>query len=350
MNTILITGGTGFIGSHTCVVLLNAGFNLIILDSFINSSEKVIDNICKLANIKDINQTQRLIVYKGDFRNKKILNLIFSEAELKNNNISCVIHFAGLKAVGESNFKPLSYWDVNVSGTINILKVMEQYKCNNFVFSSSAAVYGGLNNNPNEDSITKPENPYGETKLTVEKILRNLYFSSPNKWRIVLLRYFNPIGAHESGLLGEDFNNDANNIFPGICKVALGKKKFFNVFGNDWPTPDGTGVRDYIHVMDLADGHFQAMQYLLRNKPQVVCLNLGTGVGTSVLELIRIFEESNSCKVPYLISNRRIGDVACLIADNKLAISKLNWFPKRDLKKMCQDSWNWNKKNPNGYE
>ena len=284
MKTILTTGGAGFIGSHTCLVLLNSGFDIVVLDSFINSSDKVLNKVSELANIQDINKSQRIKIYKGDIRDYSLLDSIFREAEANKKPIFCVIHFAGLKSVFESNMKPLNYWDVNVNGTINILKVMERFNCFNFVFSSSAAVYGKNNNNPKEESITKPVNPYGETKLAVETILKNLYFSSPNKWRISILRYFNPIGAHESGLLGEDPNVEASNIFPDICKVALGKKQFFSIYGNDWPTTDGTGIRDYIHIMDLAEGHYEAMQYLFENDPQIIYLNLGTGIGTSVLE------------------------------------------------------------------
>ena len=345
MANILTTGGSGFIGSHTCLVLLNAGFNVVIIDSFLNSSEDVINKLSKLSNIKNLKGSHRLKVYKGDIRDFSTLELIFKEAEDENNPINSVIHFAALKAVGESNEIPLHYWDVNVTGTLNILKVMERFNCNNFVFSSSAAVYGGGNNNPNEDSITNPANPYGETKLAVENILKSLYLSSPNKWKIAVLRYFNPIGAHESGLLGENPKIEASNIFPHICRVALGKKKFLNIYGNDWPTYDGTGVRDYIHVMDLADGHVEAMRYLICNEPQIINLNLGTGIGTSVLELINAFEQANSIKIPYKVSPRRKGDVASLVANNKLAKTKLNWHPKRDLNTMCIDSWNWHSKN-----
>ncbi len=343
MRTILTTGGNGFIGSHTCLVLLNAGFNIIILDSYLNSSKKTFQKISDLSNIKNLEISKRLKFYKGDIRDSFLLDLIFKEAELNQTPIFCVIHFAGLKSVSESNIKPLNYWEVNVSGTINILNIMDKYNCNNFVYSSSAAVYGGSKSNPNEDSIKKPANPYGETKLAVEHLLQNLYLSSPENWRIAVLRYFNPIGAHESGLLGEDPNIEATNIFPDICKVALGKKEFLNIYGNDWPTPDGTGIRDYVHVMDLADGHFEAMQFLFNNDPQIIHLNLGTGIGTSVLELIHTFEKTNSIKVPYKFSQRRIGDVANLVANNKLALTKLNWMPKRNIKKMCVDSWNWYK-------
>ncbi len=345
MVNILTTGGSGFIGSHTCLVLLNAGFDVVVVDSFLNSSEKILKKLLNLSNIENHKKTQKLKFYKGDIRNSSTLDLIFREAEADNNPISSVIHFAALKAVGESTKIPLNYWDVNVSGTLNILKVMEKFNCNNFVFSSSAAVYGGYNENPKEDSLTNPANPYGETKLAVEKILNSLYLSSPKKWKIAILRYFNPIGAHESGLLGEDPKIGAGNIFPDICRVALGKKKFLNIYGNDWPTPDGTGIRDYIHVMDLADGHFEAMKFLISNDPQIIRLNLGTGIGTSVLDLINSFEHANSIKVPYKFSPRRDGDVGSLVANNKLATVKLNWFPKRDLNKMCIDSWNWYSKN-----
>ena len=347
MGTILTTGGTGFIGSHTCLVFLNAGFNIVILDSLLNSSEKILQRISQLTNTKNVDVSERLKFYKGDIRDTSLLDQIFREAELNKKPIFGVMHFAGLKAVGESSMIPLDYWEVNVGGTINILKIMDNYNCHNFVFSSSAAIYGGDNNNPKEDSIRKPVNPYGKSKLAVENILNDLYLSSPDKWKVAVLRYFNPIGAHESGLLGEDPNIKATNIFPDICRVASGKKKIFNVYGKDWPTPDGTGIRDYIHVMDLADGHFEAMKYLFENEHQIIYLNLGTGIGTSVLELIRAFEESNSIKVPYKFSERRIGDVPNLVANNNLALSKLNWSPKRNINKMCIDSWNWYMKNLN---
>jgi len=350
MQTILVTGGTGFIGSHTCLALLNAGFDIIVLDSFINSSEKVLERIFKLSNIKDSDKSRRIKLYKGDVRDLAILQLIFKEAESQNKPVFCVIHFAGLKVVAQSNFFPLDYWDVNVCGTVNLLKVMEKFHCNNLVFSSSASVYGKNNNNPKENFSTKPINTYGQTKLAVEEILNNIYKASPKKWRIVVLRYFNPIGAHESGLLGEDPSNEITNIFPDICKVALGKKNFFSIFGNNWPTPDGTGVRDYIHVMDLADGHIAAMNYIFENENQIRYFNLGTGIGTSVLDLINAFEKSNSCRVPHKFSDRREGDVASLVANNQLAITKLNWSPRRSIKQMCIDTWNWHLKNPNGYD
>ena len=349
MQTILVTGGTGFIGSHACLALLNSGFDIIVLDSFINSSEKVLDRIFKLSTIHHSDKHKRIKHYKGDVRDSDILQLIFKEAESNSKPICCVIHFAGLKVVSESNLLPLNYWDVNVCGTVNLLKVMEQFNCNNFVFSSSASVYGSNNNNPKENFSKKPINPYGQTKLVVEEILNNLYVASPEKWRIVVLRYFNPIGAHESGLIGEDPSNAMTNIFPDICKVALGKKKYFSIFGNNWPTPDGTGVRDYIHVMDLADGHIAAMKYLFQNENQIEFFNLGTGIGTSVLDLIKTFEKSNSCLVPYKFDDRRMGDVATLVANNQLAITKLNWSPRRNIEDMCVDSWNWHLRNPNGY-
>ena len=349
MKTILVTGGAGFIGSHTCLALLNSGFDIIVLDSFLNSSNKVFNRIIKLSNIKYADKDKRIMVYKGDIRDESILNKIFKDTESQNKKISCVIHFAGLKSVSESNIFPLGYWDVNVGGTINLLKLMEKFNCYNFVFSSSATVYGKDNINPNENSPKAPINPYGETKLAVESILNNVYRSSPKKWRIIVLRYFNPIGAHHSGLLGEDPFKFSTNVFPDICKVALGKKKEFSIFGNDWPTCDGTGVRDYIHVMDLAEGHIAAMQYLFEHENQIQFFNLGTGIGTSVLELVDIFEKSNSCKVPYKFVGRRNGDAPILVANNELAIAKLKWIPKRDIKLMCKDSWKWCLGNPNGF-
>ncbi len=350
MKTILITGGAGYIGSHTCVNLLKKGYKLIVVDSFINSSSLVIDKIINLASESISNNTIKLQAIKGDIKDELFLDSIFNQAKSNNNQIDAVIHFAGLKSVNESKKFPLLYWDVNVNGTINLLKVMKSYKCRTIVFSSSATIYGPNAINPiKEDSVINPINPYGQTKAVVENILSDIYNSKPKLWRIANLRYFNPIGAHPSGIIGENPLGIPNNIFPYLCQVAIGKREKLKIFGNDWPTPDGTGIRDYIHVMDLADGHANALEHLFLKDAQIINLNLGTGKGTSVLELINTFEMVNSCKINYDFTDRRDGDGPASIANPSLAFKLINWKTKRDLKDMCKDGWEWQKKNIDGF-
>ena len=345
MKNILITGGTGFIGSHTCLVLIEKGYNLVIIDSLVNSSEDVIRKL-ECFNIKK-NKNSNIDFIKGDLRDEDFLINLFK----KYKNIAAVIHFAGLKAVGESTRDPLKYWDHNLKGTINLLKAMDKNYCYKLIFSSSATIYATKNdkNLIKEDDDIKPINPYGNTKATIEKILDDLSKYSRSDWSIISLRYFNPIGAHPSGLIGENPLDKPNNIFPIINNVASGLDKELKIFGNDWDTKDGTGVRDYIHVMDLAEGHYQALKYVLKYESKFLKLNLGTGIGTSVLELIRIFQDVNNVKIPYKFISRRDGDVAFTIADNSLAKSVLNWSPKRDLKTMCIDSWRWFNNSYEGY-
>ena len=347
MKNILITGGAGFIGSHTCIPLLENGFNITILDSNVNSSQKSLEGILKIVKKKYHNN---LFFQKGDIRNPDFLVSIFDKSKRKNKSIDAVIHFAGLKATGESVQKPLLYWDTNFNGTLNLLKVMNEFDCTSIVFSSSASIYGDNSNRLiKETSLIKPTNPYGNTKASVEIMLEDIFKSSKETWKIANLRYFNPIGAHESGMIGENPFQVPNNIFPLICLVARGKLEKINIFGNDWDTRDGTGIRDYIHVMDLADAHYLTLKYLLDNPPQFINLNIGTGIGTTVFELINKFTLVNDCNVPFQISKRRKGDVASLIADNQKALKLLNWEPKRDLEIMCKDGWRWHKLNPNGY-
>ena len=350
MKTILVTGGLGFIGSHTCVSLLEKGYKILILDSLINSSIKVIEGIKKisLVNKNDINE--RIQFYECDLRDTLKLEKIFKDNISESKRIDAVIHFAGLKAVAESIKYPLKYYDCNVLGTINLLKIMERFNCKKIVFSSSATIYGnsGKNCNIKEEAPINPINPYGATKVVIEDILQNLFLTS-NTWSVAILRYFNPIGAHPSGLIGESPLKTPNNIFPIINEVASGERKNLNIFGNDWETYDGTGVRDYIHVMDLADGHVSALAYLFKNVGKIIKLNLGTGNGTSVLELISIFKSVNNLEIPYLFTKRRKGDISRAVADITLAKEKLNWFPIRDLKMMCRDGWKWKKQNINGY-
>ena len=346
---ILVTGGAGFIGSHTCLSLIENNYEIVVLDSFVNSNPLVIKRIENISKYKNDNKN-KLFLVEGDLRDKEVVNNIFEKAKSDGNPIFGVIHFAGLKAVGESLENPLCYWDSNLISSINLLKSMNKYDCKVIVFSSSATVYGiSQNNLINENSALNPSNPYGNTKFAIEKLLFDLFQSSSKSWRIANLRYFNPIGAHQSGLIGEETIGIPNNIFPYILKVAKSEIPKLTIFGKDWPTPDGTGIRDYIHVMDLAEGHIAALDYLSRNKPQFININLGTGKDTSVLELVQVFKETNKINIPFVFSQRRKGDLARVVADNSLALKLLDWSPKRDIKEMCADGWKWINLNPNGY-
>tara|TARA_B100000212_G_scaffold250450_1_gene191646 strand:+ start:31 stop:1089 length:1059 start_codon:yes stop_codon:yes gene_type:complete len=350
MKSILVTGGAGFIGSHTSLVLLEKGFEIFVIDSFVNSSLKSIERISLILDEKDKVLKERLHLLKGDLKNQSDIESVFIMSQKLNKRIDAVIHLAGLKSVADSILNPISYWENNVLGTINLLKIMEKYNCRNIVFSSSATVYKANSDKLlNENDICKPINPYGHTKLTIEGILCDLYNSKPFEWKIASLRYFNPVGAHESGLIGEDPSGKPNNIYPQITKVAIGEIDEIKIFGSDWPTNDGTGVRDYIHVMDLAEGHLSALNYLFKEKPQILTMNLGTGKGTSVLELIKTFENINNVKIPHSFVNRRSGDNAFVVADNSLAKNILNWSPIRNIEEICIDGWSWQQKNPNGY-
>ena len=350
MKTILVTGGCGFIGSHTCLSLLKNFYNLIVIDSLVNSSPISLERV-KIILSKENIKNPKILYKKGDIRNEKFLENIFSEAFQEGSKIDAVIHFAGLKAVEESVNNPILYWDANVSGSICLLKVMEKYQCKTLVFSSSATVYGKPKSVPiTENEPIRPYNPYGQTKASIESLIESIFYSEKvSSWKIANLRYFNPIGAHESGLIGEDPNNKPNNLFPIICKVALRKYRNLSIYGKDWPTHDGTGVRDYIHVMDLADSHRIALEHLFKEDPQILNLNIGTGIGTSVLELVETFKMVNKCHIPYQYCDRRSGDVANVIADNKKAIETLDWEPKKNIEDMCRDGWKWQKDNMNGY-
>jgi len=346
MESILVTGGAGFIGSHTCFLLLKKGYDVFILDSFINSSKKSIRKILLTLEFENIYCHEKIHLIKGDIKNKDDIEKVFALSLKLKKKIIAVMHFAGLKSVLESTFEPLNYWENNLYGTINLLIIMKKFKCKNIVFSSSAAIYKTQSKKLlTENDVCDPINPYGKTKLTIENVLKDVFKSEPLEWRIASLRYFNPIGAHEFGLLGEDPIGKVNNIFPQITKVAMGKLNNMQIFGSDWPTPDGTGVRDYIHVMDLAEGHLSALDYLINQSPQILILNLGTGLGTSVLELINTFQKVNNIRVPYSFKGRRDGDNAIVVADNSLAKSVLNWSPKRNLEEMCRNGWNWQLKN-----
>ena len=325
---ILVTGGTGYIGSHTAVELLNSGYEIVIIDNFSNSKSDVLDKI-KLITNKDFK------FYEGDVCNKDLLRKIFNE-----NKIDAVIHFAGYKAVGESVKKPIMYYRNNIDSTLSLIEVMNEFNCKKIVFSSSATVYGNPTTLPiKEDFPLSTTNPYGSTKLMIENILRDLYISD-NDWSIALLRYFNPIGAHVSGLIGENPKGIPNNLMPYIVKVANKELNELSIFGNDYDTPDGTGVRDYIHVVDLAKGHIKAIEKILKDKG-IDAYNLGTGIGYSVLDLVTTFEKGNKIKVPYKITDRRPGDIASCYADSSYALEKLNWKAEKGIEEMCRDSYNY---------
>ncbi len=332
---ILVTGGAGYIGSHTCVELLNIGKEIVIVDNFLNSKPEALERIKKITG-------KNFKFYEVDLLDKENLNKVFDE-----NKIECVIHFAGLKAVGESVREPLRYYHNNITGTLILCEVMATHNVKRIVFSSSATVYGSPKTVPiKEDFELHTTNPYGSTKLMIEDIMRDLYVSD-NEWSIALLRYFNPIGAHSSGLIGEDPNGIPNNLMPYIAQVAIGKLPILSVYGNDYPTADGTGVRDYIHVVDLAIGHLKAVEKINKDTG-VHTYNLGTGTGYSVLEVINAFEKASGKKVNYKIVARRPGDIAACFADASKARSELGWIAERGIEQMCADSWNFTKNNPQG--
>ena len=333
---ILTTGGAGYIGSHTCIELMNAGYDVVVVDNLDNSSEKSLERVENIVG-------KKVKFYKEDVRDKDALRKIFTE-----NNIEAVIHFAGLKAVGESVQKPIEYYNNNLISTISLLEVMREFDCKRLVFSSSATVYGAATEVPlTEDMPLGATNPYGRTKYFIEEILRDVYVSD-DSWSIVLLRYFNPIGAHISGTIGEDPKGIPNNLMPYIAQVAVGRLEKLHVFGDDYPTPDGTGVRDYIHVVDLAGGHVKAVGWTGENKG-CEAINLGTGNGISVLELRDAFQKASGADVPYVVDPRRPGDLAEVYADASKAEKLLGWKAVKNVDDMCQDSWRWQKNNPNGY-
>ena len=332
MKKILVTGGLGYIGSHTSVLLLQSGYEVVIIDNLSNSKIEVVDKIKKITN-KDFK------FYKEDLRNEKVLDDIF-----KKENIDAVIHFAGLKAVGESVKKPLLYYQNNLDSTLTLCKIMNKYNIKKLVFSSSATVYGSQEVLPiKETASLSTTNPYGSTKLFIEYILDDIY-KSDNDWSIIKLRYFNPVGAHDSGLLGEDPNGIPNNLMPYVSKVAMGELPYLNIFGDDYKTKDGTGVRDYIHVVDLSLGHLKALEYIEKNNGSIA-INLGTGKGYSVLDIVNAYEKVNGIKVPYKIAPRRDGDIAECYADPTKALELLNWKAEKDLDDMVRSSYNFVKNN-----
>ncbi len=333
---ILVTGGAGYIGSHTVLELLEKDYEVTVVDNLCNSSKESLDRVAALTG-------KKAGFYEADIRDREALEEIF-EKEAPD----AVIHFAGLKAVGESAEKPLMYYDNNMSGTITLLKVMSETGCKNIIFSSSATVYGKPESVPiREDAKTYAVNPYGRTKLMIEKMLTDIY-AADHAWNILLLRYFNPVGAHKSGMMGEDPSGIPNNLMPYITKVAAGKLEKLTVFGNDYATHDGTGVRDYIHVTDLAAGHVKAAEKLAEN-PGLKIYNLGTGTGYSVLDIVENFEKANNIKIPYVIGPRREGDVDECYADPSLAEKELGWKAQYGIYEMCRDAWSWQKQNPDGY-
>lgn len=336
--SILVTGGAGYIGSHTCVELLNAGYDVVVVDNLCNSCEESLKRVERITG-------KMPTFYEADLLDRDEVDHIF-DVEC----IDSVIHFAGLKAVGESVYKPLEYYHNNITGTLILCDVMREHGVKNLVFSSSATVYGSPKTVPiKEDFPLSVTNPYGRTKLMLEEILQDFYVADP-EWNIILLRYFNPIGAHESGLIGEDPKGIPNNLVPYITQVAVGKLKCLGVFGDDYDTPDGTGVRDYIHVVDLAIGHVKAIEKLNKEKGGVYIYNLGTGVGYSVLDIVKSFEKACNREIKYEIKDRRAGDIATCYADAAKAKEELGWTAERGIEKMCEDSWRWQSNNPNGYD
>jgi UDP-glucose 4-epimerase len=337
-KNVLITGGAGYIGSHTCVELLNAGYAVTVFDNYCNSNPESLNRVERITG-------KSLVRIRGDVRDR-----VAMEAALRNSDATAVIHFAGLKAVGESGQIPLHYYDNNVVGTLRLLEAMQACGVKNLVFSSSATVYGEPQRLPlNEDHPLSATNPYGRTKLVVEDMLRDA-FAADTSWRFGVLRYFNPVGAHASGLIGEDPQGVPNNLLPFVSQVAVGRREFLNVWGNDYDTPDGTGVRDYIHVVDLALGHLRTLEALARSDTGMcTAINLGTGVGYSVLDMVKAFEAASGKPVPYQVQARRAGDIAACYANPLLAEQLLGWRAVRDLQTMCADAWRWQSGNPLGY-
>ena len=336
--SILVTGGAGFIGSHTCVELLNAGYEVVVVDNLYNASEKALERVEQITG-------KKVTFYEADILDRDALNAIFDKEQVES-----VIHFAGYKAVGESVRKPIEYYYNNITGTLILCDVMRKHNVKNIVFSSSATVYGDPAFIPITEECPKGKitNPYGQTKGMLEQVLTDIYVSDP-EWKVVLLRYFNPIGAHKSGLIGEDPKGIPNNLVPYVAQVAIGKLKCLGVFGNDYDTPDGTRVRDYIHVVDLAKGHVAAIKKVEETEPGVLIYNLGTGKGYSVLDVVHAFEKACGKEIPYEIKPRRAGDIATCYADPTKAKNELGWVAQYGIEEMCEDSWRWQTMNPNGY-
>jgi len=354
---VIVTGGAGFIGSHTVVELLEDGYEVIIIDNLSNSSQ-----IC-LQRIEEITKKKIYAFHNIDLLEEDKVLSIFQDIKNQNINVISVIHFAGRKAVGESTQIPINYYETNIGSTLNILKAMKSCSFKNLVFSSSATVYGDVpvdifpKDGLTEDANTQSNNPYGRTKLFIEQILKDVYNSDKQYWNFVVLRYFNPVGSHSSGMIGEDPTGIPNNLMPFITQVAVGKRTHLSVFGNDYPTRDGTGIRDYIHVVDLAKGHIAAVKYQLKgedsnsnSRSNYSIFNLGCGRGYSVIEVVEAFRKASKKEIPYVITNRRPGDVAIYLANVDKAKNVLNWKAEKSIDQMCEDSWRWQSKNPNGYD
>lgn len=336
MSCILVTGGAGYIGSHACLEILSAGYDVLVIDSLRNSAREAIERVSQIAK-------RPVVFFHADILDSSALDDIFTRYR-----IEAVMHFAGLKAVGESVAEPLAYYDNNVGGTVKLLEAMAAHRVRKMVFSSSATVYGQPKIMPiPEDSPFDAANPYGRTKVMIEQLLRDLALAE-DSWRIAVLRYFNPVGAHESGLIGEDPKGIPNNLMPYICQVAVGRREYLSVWGNDYATPDGTGVRDYIHVVDLVRGHVAALRRL-EEAAGLVTYNLGTGRGHSVLEMVHAFEQASGKKIPYRIADRRPGDIPICYADPRKAQRELQWTATKGVLEMCRDSWRWQSQNPDGY-
>lgn len=341
IKTVLVTGGTGYIGSHICLVLLNAGLEVVVVDNLSNSAIEVVERVQRISG-------KKLSFYKVDCRNREAL-----AAVMNTHPVDAVIHLAGLKSVGESSQQPLTYYQNNLDATLVLLELMQQFSIQNLVFSSSAIVYGDAEKMPvKEDYPTMAINPYGRTKLMIEEILQDVVKANPENLKVALLRYFNPAGADESGLIGEDPQAIPNNLIPYVCQVAIGKRQRLAVFGGDYPTSDGTGVRDYIHVVDLASGHLEALHWLdgVSQLPCCQPINLGTGIGYSVLEVVSAFEQVTGREIPYEIIDRRAGDIAVSYADVVLAEALLGWRAEKTLEEMVSDAWRWQQNNPEGYQ
>ena len=353
-STILVTGGCGYIGSHTITVLLEKNYNVVVVDNLDNSSEVSLDRVSEIVGLTAEERSERLRFYNIDLINKHDMRKVFEDQKSHNVPFEACIHFAGLKSVGESSRLPIKYYDHNISSTLKLLALMDEFGCNSIVFSSSATVYGGGNSMPltetSRSSLADITNPYGKTKHMIEVILKDVYASAPDKWNIALLRYFNPIGAHPSGKIGEDPNGIPNNLMPYLSQVAIGRREYLTIFGDDYDTPDGTGVRDYLHVMDLADGHLAVMRYMHdSSNKNVHTFNLGTGNGVSVLDMVKSLEKACGRQLKYKIGPRRPGDLAFVYADATKAKKEMGWEAKRGLDEMCRDAWAWQSNNPNGF-
>lgn len=350
MKTYLITGGSGYVGSHIVIDLLLAGNYVIVIDSFINSKPQIEEKIYKICEIENYSFQNRLSFLRGDIRDEEFLKKVFLERISLKKPIDAVVHCSGLKSITESIFNPLLYWDANIIGSITLLKVMNHFKCFKIVFSSSASIYSHcIGKNIDESDPIDPLSPYANTKNSIERILNDLSNKPNSQWKIINLRYFNPVGAHKSGIIGEDPVGMPNNLFPRICYVMLGFLKEIVIYGNDYPTPDGTCIRDFIHIEDLSNAHKLALEKLMTVKPGNYSINIGTGLGFSVLEILNTFERINKKKIPYVFHKRRDGDNPILIAKNELAKKFLKWEHKKNLEDMCKDAWQWHSSNKNNF-